>query len=464
MAKDSNQLSGHALKDNPEIKKLVKALVAEVQKISKEITGPHTALNGQMANSEKLIADVNALRGRPLFYPYIGSGVGHGPYVEVEDGSVKLDLINGIGIHIMGHSHPDVIEASIEGALSDIVMQGHLQPNNDYFKLSQQLVKLASRKSRLKHVWLTTCGTMANENALKIVRQKKTPARMIIAMKDAFAGRSTLMAEITDNPAFKQGLPEYNEVLRIPFPDKMLQREGKDLALNAFKEHVAKHKGNICGFIFEPMLGEGGYKVPVREDLVKILQFCKEQGIPVIADEIQTFCRTGEFFAFETLDIGEYIDVCTVAKTVQAGATLYTEEYNPQPSLIAGTFAGSSVSLRAGARILEVLETQGFMGPSGKVAKIHNEFVEMLNKLNETTCKNLLRDAGGLGLMIAVTPLDGSKEKQLELLKVLFKNGLLTFGCGKGPFRLRFLLPTVMTTEHIQRAGQIIEKSVLELA
>src|SRR5688500_250054 len=99
MAKDSNQLSGHALKDNPEIKKLIKALVAEVQKITKEITAPHAANDKQMATSEKLIADVNALRGRPLFYPYIGSGVGHGPYVEVEDGSVKLDLINGIGIH-----------------------------------------------------------------------------------------------------------------------------------------------------------------------------------------------------------------------------------------------------------------------------------------------------------------------------------------------------------------------------
>jgi acetylornithine/N-succinyldiaminopimelate aminotransferase len=158
------------------------------------------------------------------------------------------------------------------------------------------------------------------------------------------------------------------------------------------------------------------------------------------------------------------VDVVTIAKTAQAGATLFTEEYNPQPSLIAGTFAGSSVSLRAGHRILEVLDQQGFMGPKGKIAKIHQEFIGMLNRLNEGSCKGLLRDAGGLGLMVAVTPLDGSKEKQLELLKVLFKNGLLTFGCGKGPYRLRFLLPTVMTSEDIQRAEKIIEKSVLELA
>lgn len=116
MAKDGSKLSGQLLKENPEIKKLIKALVAEAQKVSQEISGPRDAQAGRAASSEKLIADVNALRGRPLFYPYIGSGAGHGAYVEVEDGSVKLDLINGIGIHIMGHSNPDVMEACIEGA------------------------------------------------------------------------------------------------------------------------------------------------------------------------------------------------------------------------------------------------------------------------------------------------------------------------------------------------------------
>lgn len=460
----TDQLLGQSLQNSPQIQKKIKELVEEVQKVSGQIkasSDPKSELNSQ---AEKLISEVNDLRGRPLFYPYVGTGLGRGPYVELEDGSVKLDLINGIGIHILGHSHPEVIEASIEGAISDVVMQGHLQANKDYMTISKKLVELASKKSRLKHVWLTTCGTMANENALKIARQKKSPARKIIAMKDAFAGRSTMMAEVTDNPAFKQGLPEYNEVLRIPFPDKGLAQSGKEVSLRALKEHVEKHKDDICCFIFEPMLGEGGYKVPVREDLIPLLDFCKQQGIPVWADEVQTFCRTGEFFAFETLDFGNYVDIVTIAKTVQVGATLYTEEYNPQPGLIAGTFAGSSVALKAGNRILDVLDNKGYMGKEGKIAQINKDFVAMLNRLNEGSCKGLLKDAGGLGLMIAVTPLDGSKEKQLELLKTLYKNGLMTFGCGKGPYRLRFLLPAIMTSADIEHAEKIIEKSVLELA
>ena len=66
--------------------------------------------------------------------------------------------------------------------------------------------------------------------------------------------------------------------------------------------------------------------------------------------------------------------------------------------------------------------------------------------------------------MVAVTPLDGSKEKMLELVKVLYKNGLMTFGCGRGPFRLRFLLPAIMSEKDIDIAMSIIEKSVLEMA
>src|SRR5690606_31280442 len=194
----------------------------------------------------------------------------------------------------------------------------------------EKLVALASKKSRLQHVWFSTCGTMANENALKMARQKNSPARMIVAFKNAFAGRSTMMAEVTDNPNFKQGLPEYNEVLRIPFYDKKDPQSGEK-TLAALKEHFAKHKGSICAFVFEPMLGEGGYQAAPREFFIPLLEYCKQEGVAIWADEVQTFCRTGEMFAFETLDIGSYIDLCTVAKTAQLGATFYTSEYNPKP-------------------------------------------------------------------------------------------------------------------------------------
>jgi acetylornithine/N-succinyldiaminopimelate aminotransferase len=87
----------------------------------------------------------------------------------------------------------------------------------------------------------------------------------------------------------------------------------------------------------------------------------------------------------------------------------------------------------------------------------------MLNRLNETTCRGQLRDAGGLGLMIAVTPLDGGKETVNKLLQILYRNGLIAFSCGKDPYRLRFLVPAVMTEKDIKMAGEILEKSIKEL-
>lgn len=460
----TSKLIGRQIATSSRIDSLIKELSQEVSRLEQPIStvrGPDPSLAD---HAKRAFDEVGKYRGRPLFYPYLGTGAGHGPYVELEDGSVKLDLINGIGVHILGHSHPKVIEASLRGALSDVVMQGNLEPNHEYSILGKRLVELASRQSRLKYAWIATCGTMANENALKMARQKHSPARFVVAMKNAFAGRSTMMAEVTDNPAYRQGLPEYNEVLRIPWYDAKEGARSTERTLATMKEHVARHEKDISCLVFEPMLGEGGYRSAPREFFVPLLEFCKEKKIAVWADEVQTFMRTGELFAFETLGIGQYIDLCTVAKTLQCGATLYTEEYNPQPGLVAGTFAGASAALSAGLAILEEIASGGYTGPQGKIARIHDEFVGMLNRLNETTCKGLLREAGGMGLMIAVTPLDGGKDTVTQLLHTLYKNGLIAFSCGRDPYRLRFLVPAIVTSRDIEVAGQIIEKSILEMA
>ncbi len=449
---------GQELQSSGKIDSLLDNLVEQALVYSQRITGvkpPDPALEGE---AKKAIDEIGAVRSRPLYYNYVGSGVGRGPYVELNDGSVKLDLINGIGIHLFGHSNPRVIRAALRGALSDIVQQGNLQPNGEYLEYSRKLSQLAGKNSRLKYTWLATCGTMANENALKIARQKNRGARMVLTFRNAFAGRSTMMTEITDNPAFKVGMPDYNEILRLPFYDA----KAPDKTLTVLKEHVAKHGKNIAVFAFEPMLGEGGYRAANNAFYVPLLEFCKANGIAVWADEIQTFTRTGNFFAFETLGIGQYIDICTVAKTGQNGATMFTEEFKPDPGLLGGTFSGSTPALRAGLEIFRMLEEDGYMGPNGKVMQIHHDFVGMLNDLNETSCKGLLREAGGMGLMVAVTPLDGGKEKQGQLLKSLFKNGLICFGCGSDPYRIRFLLPAILTGADIAVAKKIIEKSIQE--
>ncbi len=456
------KLAGRVIAESTKIQSLISELVNEVARASRDLTTVRETIPEFADQGKHAFEDAGKYRGRPLFYPYLGTGAGQGPYVELEDGSVKLDFINGIGVHIFGHSHPRILAASIRGALSDVVNQGNLEPNHEYAQLGRRMVELASKRSRLKYCWLTTCGTMANENALKITRQKHSPSRLIMAMENAFAGRSTIMAELTDNPAYRQGLPCYNEVLRIPWYNSR-DPKSSEAALRKMKEYVAANPKNISAFVFEPMLGEGGYRSAPREYFLPMLEFCREHKIAVWLDEVQTFMRTGELFAFETLDIGQYVDVCTVAKTLQTGALLYTEEYNPLPGLVSGTFSGSSSALAAGLESLRMIKEDGHLGADGKIMRIHREFIAMLNRLNETTCKGQLQEAGGMGLMIAVTPLDGTKDSLQKLQYTMFKNGLIAFACGRDPYRLRFLLPVVTEAKDIELAGKIIEKSILEL-
>lgn len=453
-------LVGQKITSSPVVESLICDLVDEVTVQNSSFDTIRQARPYLAENSKKKIEHIGALRGRPLYHNYIGTGAGRGPFVELEDGSVKLDLINGIGIHLMGHSHPRVMRAAVRGALSDVVMQGNIQPNNEYVAITEKLVQIAGRKSKIKHAWLSTCGTIANENALKIVRQKNSPAKFIFAMKNAFAGRSTMMAEVTDNPAYKQGLPEYNEVLRIPNFEKK-DKQSAEKALRAMQEQYEKHAKDVACFVFEPMLGEGGFVPTPRAFYLPMLDFCKQNKIAVWADEVQTFARTGEFFAFETMDLGSYIDIVTIAKTIQLGATLYTEEYNPKPGLIAGTFSGGSSAMSAGLEIIEMLE-EGYLGPKGRIAQIHNRFVEGLNNLNISSCSGLVQEAGGMGLMIAFTPFDGKKEQVEALIKKLFNNGLIVFSCGKDPVRIRFLVPATIENHEIDLALQIVEKTILE--
>ncbi len=456
-----SSLFGEQIQQSEKIKKLINDLVSEVQNINSGIKTTQPPQSPLKEQGQTWVDRAGQFRGRPLAYPYVGSGAGRGPYVELEDGSIKLDLINGIGIHLFGHSHPKVTEAAIRGALSDIVMQGNLQPNKEYVQFSEKLVKLASRNSRLKYAWFSSCGTMANENALKMARQKHSPAKFILAFKDAFAGRSTMMAELTDNPAYKQGLPEYHEILRLPWYNKR-DSQTIEKTLNVMKEHVSKHEGEICCLSFEPMLGEGGYMPAPREFFLPLVEFCKQKNIAVWLDEVQTFTRTGELFAFETLGLGQYVDIVTIAKTAQVGATLYTEDYNPKPGLVAGTFSGATVSMATGMAMVDMLVHDGYLGKDGRIAQIHERFVGGLNSLGESRCKGKIADAGGLGLMIAFTPFEGKKDQVNAFLKNLFNNGVMAFPCGKDPVRARFLVPAIIQNEDIDLALQIIEKTILE--
>ncbi len=408
----------------------------------------------------RAIREVERLRARPLVLPALASGLGRGARVRLADGTWKLDFIGAIGVYGFGHGDRDLLETAVAAAAGDVVFQGHLVPGPEYLRVSKALLRHAGK--RLKHVFLSLSGAMANENALKMIFQKRFPADRFVAFEGGFAGRTTTLAELTDKPGFREGLPLRGNVLQVPFFDRF-DPESTRKSLAALDAHLRRHPGRVAGMLFELVQGEGGIRTAPREFFVALMERCHEEGVAVWVDEVQTFARTGELFAFRALELDEWVDLVTAGKTLQGSAVLFTKAYAPRPGLVSGTYAGASVGMAVGARIIERLESEGYLGPEGRVAVLGRRVAHRFDSL----AKRMPRAVGereGLGAMHAFVALDGSAQVARAVLEAAFEEGLLLFTAGSEPTRIRMLLPLNTTDEELEAGFTMLEKALRRVA
>ena len=95
----------------------------------------------------------------------------------------------------------------------------------------------------LPSLFLTSSGAMANENALKLVFANKAPADRLLAFEHAFAGRTVALASVTDNPAYRRGVPTALKVDYVPFyddadPDGMARKMKTSATCSTIGNHV----------------------------------------------------------------------------------------------------------------------------------------------------------------------------------------------------------------------------------
>ena len=462
---------GESIRTSPAVTQAIDAIVAEVDAKTAAITevrGPQSELETPY---EALVKEAGETRGWPLLYPCLGSGAGRGPLVELADGSVKWDLVAGIGVHFFGHSHPEIIRAQVEAGLEDTTKHGNLQAGTAPYAFSKKLLELAGRKSGLSRAFLTTSGAMANECALKVCLQKRWPARRVLAFKHCFMGRSLTMTSIGDSAAARHHIPVTMEVDYMPFWNARGAEKlgGKtkfiDWSLWQLDQYVRRYPNDHACFVMELVQGEGGFNVPPRDWLVEIMKACKGYGIPVWDDEIQAFGRTEQMFAFEHFDVGEYVDVFCVGKMTQACAAAWTEEMAPQRGLLSGTFLSGTADFLVGQRILEMLEEGDFYGEEGLFAQHQKAFREhaqaLMTKHPEwfPEVEYAPELVGGVGGMMRMTPFGGVKEKVAAAAKAIYREGAIVFWCGHGPVHLRLLppLPT-MKLEDWPRIFEVLER------
>lgn len=499
---NANSTIGAQLHNSPAVKQAIAAIVAEVKAKSAQITDVKPANAALKETYDSLMARAAAVRGRPLLYPFVGSGIGNGALVELSDGSVKWDMITGIGVHFFGHSEPDLIERSLAGSIDDTVKHGNLVSNFEAYQFGETLLAEAKKNSKLKHAYLSTGGAMANENALKVCFQKLytrhaeagdpakllaqfTPTPRVIAFKDCFMGRSLVMAQIGDNHAGREGLPNGVMVDYMPFYDPAAvdrmgggaagKRRFIDMVLYHLEQYTDRYPGGHACFIFELIQGEGGFNVGDRDYFKTLMEFCKSKKIAVWDDEIQCFGRTNRMFAYEHFDLGEYVDVFCVGKMTQACATLWTEEFNPKTPILSGTFTGEGPTFRVGTRVIEKLRDGDFYGDNGKFAQHHAAFRREMTKLiakhpdwfPPCPAVGSAPDAliGGIGGMMRFTPFGGDKAKVMAACKHCFEEGIILFYCGHGPYHVRMLPPLpVLKMEDWPRIIETLERGLARVA
>lgn len=443
-------------------KKLIQEALSEH---SSKITAVRPADPGLKDSYDAILKKVADYRGGALFYNYLGTGIGNGPFVELADGSVKYDFITGIGVHYMGHSHPGVVEAQLNGAISNTVMNGHLQQNVDTAKLLELMSKEACKNgAEVKNVFLSTSGAMANENAFKIILQKRSPASRFFAFEKCFAGRTLGMAWVTDKAAYRQGLPKTLDVDYIPFYDAKDHKGSIDRAVYAMKKQITRFPGGHAGFIMELIQGENGSWVGNTEYFEALIQVCKDNNISVLVDEVQTFARTHDLFAFQFFKLDKLVDVVSVGKNSQVCATLFKDDHKPKPGLMSQTFTGAASQISASYFVINEIVNGGYLGENGKIEKLHQRFKSNLEKIHKKY-PDKLEGPYGIGAMVAMTVFKGDEPKSKAFTIKLFENGVMSFmASGHPTTRVRFLMPVMATEErHIDEVCDIIEKTLKEM-
>lgn len=463
----SPQTVGQQLRASPAVRAAVDALVNEVKARSATINTVRGPVSPELKTSaDEFMKRAGTIRGRDLLFPFIGSGAGNGPFVELSDGSVKIDLITAIGVNFFGHAHPELVRAAAEASVLNSVQQGHLLMNAEPCELSEILLAEARKCSSMAHVFLCNSGVMANENALKICYQKHAPASRVIAFRDCFMGRTVTMSQIGDSAANRVGIPLSTLVDYMPFYDEGAARRmsagdasGRsrfiDTAVAQLRQYIERYPGQHACFIFELVQGEGGFNTAPREFFRELMSVCRDARIAVWDDEVQSFGRTQRMFAFEAQDLGDMVDIVCVGKMTQVCAVLYRAEYNPKPGLLSQTFLASNDALSAGRRVLEMLRDSDLYGDGGRIARHAKTFESHVRALAAKhpawfpLNDKVVDIVGGAGGMMRFTPFGGKKEPVMKLVKLMFEEGVIGFYAGHDPYHIRLLPPIPVMEENL---------------
>ncbi len=425
-----------------------------------EIPGP--ASRELLTRRERSVA-----RGVSHVLPVFITAAGGGVLVDV-DGNSLIDFGSGIAVTGVGNSAPEVVERVTEQVRRFTHTCFMVAPYEGYVSVCEELARLTPGDHD-KRSALFNSGAEAVENAVKIARHA-TGRPAVITFDHAYHGRTNLtMALTAKNMPYKHRFgPFAGEIYRVPMAYPLRWPTGpRHCAEEAFAEvteliHTQVGELNVAAVIIEPIQGEGGFVVPPAGFLPRLAQFCRDNGIVFIADEIQTgFCRTGDWFACDHEDVVP--DLVTTAKGMAGGMPLAAVTGRTDlmdavhASGLGGTFGGNPVACAAALGTIAAMEHGDLAGRARHIGSV------MLPRLGKLAARYpVIADVRGRGAMLAVElarpgTLEPAPDAAKRVATACHGAGLMVLTCGTFNNVLRFLPPLVIGDHLLDEGLAILE-------
>lgn len=376
------------------------------------------------------------------------------------DGNQFIDFASGIAVTSVGASNAQVAEAVSEAVSHFTHTCFMVSPYESYVRVAELLAELTPGDCAKKSVLLNS-GAEAVENAVKIARAY-TGKNAVAVFDRSYHGRTNLtMAMTAKHKPYKTGFgPFAPDIYRMPasYPlhDGLSGQEAAAITIKRMEQEIGVD--NLACIVIEPIQGEGGFIEFAPGFLPALSQWCTDNGVVFIADEIQAgFCRTGSWFAVE--HEGVIPDLITTAKGIAGGMPLSAvtgrAEIMDAPVVggLGGTYGGNPVACAAAIASITYMREENLCARAKEIEEIIREELASLVQADG------VRELRGRGAMMALE-FDSATVVSSIVAKAK-EEGILLLNCGLDGNVIR-LLPSLVIPEALLREGLGVLRTLAE--
>jgi predicted acetylornithine/succinylornithine family transaminase len=370
---------------------------------------------------------------------------GEGSWLWDDAGHRYLDLLSGLAVTSLGHSHPAVAEA-LHHQAQTLLHVSNLFGTEIGPQVAATLDRLLGvgqpgwpESGTRGQVFFANSGAEANECALKLARRFGGRGRhVVVSAFGSFHGRTLATLHATGQPAKHEAFQPLPEGFRhVAWCDL----EDLERALDP----------TVAAVLLETVQGEGGVNPATAEYLQGVRRLCDERGALLMVDEVQTgLGRCGSWFAHQQL--GVVPDVVTMAKAlgngVPIGACWAKREVAAafEPGDHATTYGGQPLATAAARAVLAVMEAEDVPARAVRAGARLTAGAEALDGVAAVR---------GLGLLLAIE-LDGHDAKAVAAR--LLELGAIVNAVT--PTALRLAPSLLISDEEIDLAVDLLAKAL----